>query len=289
MKNILITGANGMFGQDAVMLFKDFGYEVIAATKSDLDVTNLASLQKIFSRQKIDLVIHAAAYTRVDEAENNRDLAFLINAEGAKNVALATKEKSIPLVYISTDYVFDGEKGSAYLTSDNPNPVNIYGASKLAGEENVRRINPQHYIVRTSWLYGRHGKNFVDTMIQISHRQKVIKVVSDQFGCPTWTYDLALGIKKLIEEKKSFGIYQVCGNGITSWYEFAKKIFEFCGVKIEVIPVSTTDFPRPAKRPKFSAMNNDGLCRNWEEALEEYCAIAFSKNINSACKLKIDS
>ena len=269
-KTILITGANGMFGSEACELFSKWNYEVIAAKKSDLDVANFSAVQKFFSEKKIDFVIHAAAYTKVDAAESNRDLAFLINSEGAKNIALATKEKSIPLIFISTDYVFDGEKGDVYFPSDKTNPINIYGASKLAGEENIRTINPQHYIVRTSWLYGKNGKNFVDTMLALSKKQQEIKVVDDQFGCPTWTYDLALGIEKLIEEKKPFGTYQICGGGITNWYKFAKKIFEILKINVEVIPVKTSEFPRPAKRPKFSAMNNARLCRNWQEGLTDY-------------------
>lgn len=273
-KTILITGANGMFGQDACELFARWGYEIIAAKKSDLDVTDFSQVQKFFTEnKKPDFVIHAAAYTKVDDAESNKDLAFLINSGGAKNIALATKERSIPLIFISTDYVFDGEKSEVHSAFDKTNPINIYGASKLAGEKNIREINPQHYIVRTSWLYGKNGKNFVDTMIALSKKQQEIKVVDDQFGCPTWTCDLALGIKKLIEEKKPFGIYQICGGGITNWYEFAKKIFEILKIKITVIPVKTEEFPRPAKRPKFSAMDNEKLCRDWRDALKDYLAV----------------
>ena len=269
-KTILITGARGMFGQDAARLFLESGYDVLSATKADLDVTNLAQVQEFFAQKKIDFVLHAAAYTKVDDAETNRDLAFLINGEGAKNVAIASNEKSVPIIFISTDYVFDGEKGAPYLVSDKTNTINVYGASKIAGEENVRQENPRHYIVRTSWLYGKNGKNFVDTMIALAKNRKSLKVVNDQFGCPTWTMDLAQGVKNLIEKEMPFGTYQLCGAGVTSWFGLAKKIFEILEIEIEVIPVNTEEFPRPAKRPKFSAMDNQGSCRNWQEMLFDY-------------------
>ncbi len=269
-KTILITGAHGMLGQDAAQLFLDSGFDVLKAEKGDLDVTNLAQVQEFFAKNKIDFVLHAAAYTKVDDAEANADLAFLINAEGAKNVAIATNEKSIPIIYISTDYVFDGEKGVPYFASDKTNPINVYGASKLAGENAVKQANPKHYIARTSWLYGQNGKNFVDTMIALSKTQKSLKVVNDQFGCPTWTVDLAEGVKNLIEKDMPFGTYHLCGGGVASWFEFAKKIFEILKIEIEVIPVATTEFPRPAKRPKFSAMENSGLLRLWSSGLIDY-------------------
>lgn len=269
-KTVLITGANGMFGQDAAEVFINSGYNVLLASKSDLDVTNLEKVQQFFSQNNFDFVLHAAAYTKVDDAETNRELAFLINAKGAKNVAIASNAKSLPIIYISTDYVFDGEKGVPYFTDDKTNPINVYGASKLAGEEEVKKENPQHYIARTSWLYGKHGKNFVDTMIAISKNQKSLKVVNDQFGCPTWTVDLAGAVKNLIENKMPFGTYHLCGEGVTSWFEFAKKIFEISKINVEVIPVTTDQFPRPAKRPQFSAMNNGGMIRSWEEGLVDY-------------------
>jgi dTDP-4-dehydrorhamnose reductase len=230
----------------------------------------LAQVREFFAKNKIDFVLHAAAYTKVDDAETNEDLAFLINAKGAKNVAIASNKKLVPMIYISTDYVFDGEKGAPYLPSDKTNPLNIYGTSKLMGEENVKKENPKHYIVRTSWLYGKNGKNFVDTMIGLSKTQNSIKVVNDQFGCPTWTIDLADGVKNLIEKNMPFGTYHLCGGGASSWFEFAKKIFEILKIEIEVIPVATAEFPRPAKRPKFSAMENSDALAGWEDGLRKY-------------------
>ena len=264
-----------MFGCDASQVFSDAGYKVINAKKTDFDVTNLTEVRKFFAACSFDFVLHAAAYTNVDAAESNRELAFLVNGEGAKNVAIASKEKSLPVIYISTDYVFDGEKKSPYSPRDKTNPINVYGASKLTGEEGVRKENQQHYIIRTSWLYGKNGKNFVDTMVALSHKQSTLKVVADQFGCPTWTMDLAIGIKNLIEKKSLFGIYHICGSGVASWHGFAKKIFEIIGAEIDVIAVTSDEFLRIAKRPKFSAMSNGESCRAWEEALKEYLSQKF--------------
>jgi dTDP-4-dehydrorhamnose reductase len=287
MKTILITGADGMLAKDAAEVFLRAGYSVIKATKTELDVTNFAQVEDFFAdkcaqnkiaknkiaQNKIDFVLHAAAYTKVDDAESNQDLAFLINSTGAKNVAIVSSQHQIPIIYISTDYVFDGEKGAPYLPSDKPNPINVYGASKLAGEENVKKENPMHYIARTNWLYGKHGKNFVDTMLELAKTKTEIKVVNDQIGCPTSTIDLALALKKLIENKMPFGTYHLCGGGFASWFDFAKKIFEIAKIEIEVLPVNTSQFPRPAKRPKFSAMENGGLVEGWEGGLKNYLDI----------------
>lgn len=269
-KTILITGANGMLGREAVEIFSSCGYKVIEGTRDNLDITNQSQVDEFFKKNNFDFVLHAAAYTKVDDAETNRDLAFLINAEGAKNVAIAANKKSIPIVYISTDYVFNGKKNTPYLPSDKTNPINVYGASKLAGEEAVKKENPKHYIIRTSWLYGKYGKNFVDTMITLGKTQKSIKVVNDQFGCPTWSVDLVEAIKNMIEKNMPFGTYHLCGGGVTTWFDLAKKIFEIQKIKIEVIPVKTSEFPRPAPRPKFSAMDNSSALSSWEEGLNKY-------------------
>ena len=274
-KTILLIGANGMFGLDAADIFTAANYEVTKATRADFDITNLQEVELFFKDKSFDFVINAAAYTKVDDAEKEREAAFAVNSTGAKNIASITAKKNTPLIFISTDYVFDGTKTSFYLPEDTTNPKTVYGASKLLGEKYVQAENPRHYIVRTSWLYGEHGKNFVDTMLKISQNQKFIKVVNDQFGCPTWTHDLAYGIKSLIEKDADFGTYQICGSGATSWFEFAKKIFEISEIAVEVIPVSTDEFPRPAMRPKFSAMENHGLCAPWQESLKNYLA---SKN-----------
>ncbi len=270
MKRILLIGCAGMFGKDAAEIFEVAGNEVIKAGRHDLDITDLKAVENFFYEKSFDVVINAAAYTKVDDAELHCDEAFAVNADGAKNIAIVTAAAKIPLIFISTDYVFDGTKNSPYLPSDKPNPQTVYGASKCSGEENVRAINHCHYIVRTSWLYGKNGKNFVDTMLNLAKNQKVIKVVNDQFGCPTSTLDLANGILHLLEKKRPFGTYHICGSGVTSWFEFAKKIFEISQIEVTVLPVATAEFPRLALRPKFSAMDNDGLCNHWVDSLQKY-------------------
>ncbi len=270
MKKILLIGANGMFGQDAASIFSSAGYEVYQATRANFDITNAAQVEKFFSDKVFDFVVNSAAYTKVDDAEKEQEQAFAVNAVGAKNVAEAAAQKNIPVIFISTDYVFDGTKNSLYLPTDFVNPQTVYGSSKLAGEENVKAVNPRHYIVRTSWLYGRYGKNFVDTMLNLAKTQPSLKVVNDQFGCPTSTHDLAQGLLKLMSGNYPFGTYQICGSGVTSWYDFARKIFEISKLDIVVEPVKTEEFPRPAKRPKYSAMDNQGFCRDWQSALQEY-------------------
>jgi len=273
MKTILLTGAKGMFGQDAVKIFTESGYRVIPADIQDFDITDESSVRRFLKDLEFDFAVHAAAYTNVDLAETEREKAFLINEKGAENLAKITAEKNIPIIYISTDYVFDGKKDSAYLSEDKTNPQSVYGESKLAGELAVQKYNSKHFITRTSWLYGKNGKNFVDTMINLSKTQPVLKVVDDQKGCPTWTYDLAEGILKIIENNSDYGIYNACGSGSTTWYGFAKKIFELKGIEIEVLPVTTEEFPRPAKRPRNSVMENNDLCRTWQESLERYLLI----------------
>ncbi|HBG49228.1 MAG TPA: dTDP-4-dehydrorhamnose reductase [Cyanobacteria bacterium UBA9971] len=270
MKTILLTGAKGMFGQDAVKIFSKRGYKVIPVDIEDFNITDEVSVTNYFKDLECDFVIHAAAFTNVDLAETEREKAFLINEKGAENLAKITAEKNIPIVYISTDYVFDGGKDSAYLPDDKTNPQSVYGESKLAGELAVKKYNSKHFITRTSWLYGKNGKNFVDTMINLSKTQSVLKVVDDQKGCPTWTYDLAEGILNIIENKNPYGIYHVCGSNFITWYGFAKKIFELKNINIEILPVTTKEFPRPAKRPRNSVMENNNLCRTWEESLQKY-------------------
>ena len=193
--------------------------------------------------------------------------AELINVTGTENIAETCGKSGITLVYISTDYVFDGTKNSPYRPDDRTNPVNNYGMTKYEGEEAVRSLCEKYYIARTSWLYGHHGRNFVETMLSLSDKPE-IKVVDDQIGCPTWTVELANGIVKLLS--KPYGTYHVCGSGATSWYGFAREVFVQSGLKVNLLPCTTDEFPRPAKRPQYSVMENDGICRNWQAALRDY-------------------
>ena len=269
---VLVTGANGMLGQDLCPILEDIGCFVYESDIDTLDVTNEEEISVAIATIKPDVVIHTAAYTNVDKAEDERDLALKINEQGTANVARACAKNDCVMVYISTDYVFDGEKNVPYVPADSVNPINYYGLTKLKGEEAVKKYCEKYYIVRTSWLYGHHGKNFVETMISLAE-DKELKVVNDQVGCPTWTVELANGIIKLIGTQKEYGVFHICGGGQTSWYGFAKEIFEQIGAKVNLIECTTDEFKRPANRPKYSVMNNEKYCRDWKVALKDYLAL----------------
>lgn len=264
---ILVTGSNGMLGQDLCPILEDNGFEVIETDVNTLDITNAGQVKSVLSENKPDIVIHCAAYTNVDKAEEDLQTAELINVTGTENIAEVCGKSGITLVYISTDYVFDGTKNSPYKPDDRTNPINNYGLTKYEGEEAVRSLCEKYYIARTSWLYGHHGRNFVETMLSLSDKPE-IKVVDDQIGCPTWTVELANGIVKLFS--KPYGTYHICGSGSTSWYGFAKEIFAQSGLNVNLLPCTTEEFPRPAKRPAYSVMENNGICRNWQAALKDY-------------------
>ncbi len=265
---VLVTGANGMLGQDLCPILEDEGYEVIETDIENLDITDLKTVEKVLSEENPDIVIHCAAYTNVDKAETDYDTAELINAKGTENIAKICTKIHAKMVYISTDYVFDGTSKEPYKPTDKPNPINNYGLTKLHGEVAVRKFCPEHYIARTSWLYGIHGKNFVETMISLKDKPE-LKVVDDQIGCPTWTVELSNGIVKLLNEA-DYGTYHVCGSGHTSWYGFCKEIFNLSDIHANLKPCATKDFPRPAKRPAYSVMENNKICRNWKSALKNY-------------------
>lgn len=271
-KKILVTGAKGMLGSDLCPYLANKGFEVIATDYDNLDITNKDMVFEVFRNQKPDLIIHCAAYTNVDGAESDIEGARKLNYEGTKNVALASKDIDAALLILSTDYVFDGLKTTPYKVTDIPkNPKTVYGQTKLEAENAVKEICEKYYIVRTSWLYGIHGKNFVETMLALSDKPE-LKVVDDQVGCPTSTMELIQGILKVIE--KPYGIYHVCGSNETSWYGFALEIFKQAGLKVNVKPCTTEEFPRPAPRPHYSTMDNTvdniPLCKDWKEALSDY-------------------
>lgn len=271
MKKVLVTGASGMLGQDLCPILEDNGYDVFETDIDLLDITNPDNIDKIFSGEKPEIVIHCAAYTNVDKAEEDIKTARLINATGTENIAKACKKYNATMVYISTDYVFNGEGTKPYKPLDETAPLNNYGLTKWEGEEAVRNNLEKYYICRTSWLYGHHGKNFVETMISLANKPE-LKVVDDQVGCPTWTVDLSNAIIKIIKDKP-YGTYHTCGYGNTSWYGFAKEIFNQAGLKVNLKPCTTDEFPRPAKRPAYSIMDNDGLLRDWKKALKDYMAL----------------
>ena len=276
-QTVLVTGANGMLGQDLCPILEDNGFAVVETDVETMDITNISSIRSKIEEINPDIIIHCAAYTNVDKAEEDLKTAELINANGTENIAKICGEKDITLVYISTDYVFDGNGTKPYKPSDKTAPLNNYGLTKWQGEEAVRKYCPKHYIARTSWLYGHHGKNFVETMIALASKSAdgvpaELKVVDDQVGCPTWTCELANGIVKLLEEY-DFGTYHVCGSGYTSWFGFASEIFKLAGLNVNLKPCSTEEFPRPAKRPHYSVMDNNGICREWKAALKDYLAL----------------
>lgn len=267
MVKVLVTGANGMLAQDLIPTLEDENYEVIEANKKILDITNLFQVKSVIEKENPDIVIHCAAYTNVEKAQDELQIARNVNVDGTENLAKICAQKDIELVYISTDYVFDGNKKTPYEVDDEPNPINNYGLTKLEGERIVQKYCEKYYIIRTSWLYGHYGKNFVETMLSLSDKEE-LKVVDDQIGCPTWTMDLSNAIVKILDEE--YGIYHACGSGETSWYGFAKEIFKLADKKVNLIPCNSDEFKTKAKRPKYSVMNNNKICRNWELALKDY-------------------
>lgn len=275
---IVVTGAGGMLGRALTPCLEKRGHEVIAVPKEDLDVTNYTEVVSNLQKTKPDLVIHSAAYTKVDQAESEPGLAYFINGYGTENLAVAAGDLNIPVLYVSSDYVFDGEQKQPYTTWDKTRPLSIYGKSKLAGEEAIQRHLNRFYIVRTSWLYGPHGSNFVDTISRMAGERKQLRVVSDQVGTPTCTLTLAEVIADLIVTNR-WGVYHATDEGVTNWWEFAVEIVK--GKDVEVVPIETKDFPRPATRPKYSVLDKTTLISTigreltpWQEALQRYLALS---------------
>jgi dTDP-4-dehydrorhamnose reductase len=273
---ILVTGAKGQLGIDVVNALSNKNI-IIGHDVDTLDIANLESTLELTKAEKPDLIINCAAYTNVDGCEENIDTAYKVNAIGARNLAIASVETNSRLLHISTDFVFDGKAEKPYIEFDSPSPLSVYGKSKLAGEEFIRQINPRHYILRTAWLYGKNGNNFVKTMIKLANEKNVINVVDDQFGSPTLTNDLVKAME-LIIGTEAYGTYHSTNNGECSWNEFAKKIFAYAGKEgIEVKPISTKELNRPAIRPAYSVLKNYMLelqfsynMRDWEEGLKDY-------------------
>jgi len=272
---IVVTGANGQLGKE-LSQWSNVSADIIGLSRDILEIKSLSACRQIFSLHSPDIVIHCAAYTAVDQAESESDEAFRVNAVGTRNVAIAAREIGAKLCYISTDYVFDGFGVTPYHEYDITNPKTVYGMSKLAGERLVQTLHDRYYIVRTSWVYGKFGNNFVNTMLKLAEEKSELKVVSDQLGSPTYTYDLAEFLIELVQTDY-FGIYHASNTGVCSWFDFAKAIFEESGHKTIVTACSTEEFPRPAPRPAYSVMEHSGiringlkLLRPWREALNHY-------------------
>ncbi|MCI0663979.1 MAG: dTDP-4-dehydrorhamnose reductase [Acidobacteria bacterium] len=267
---VLVTGSGGQLGQ--ALLEELNAHELIPLTHSDLDVTRFSEVREAVSTYRPEIVINAAAYTNVDGAETERERAYRVNAGGPGNLAAATAELQTPLLTISSDYVFDGLAGMPYHEFDRTNPLSVYGSSKLAGEETVAALNPRHYIVRTAWLYHIIGRNFPRTMLAQADRAKV-QVVNDQHGSPTYAPHLARAVSRLIDTG-AYGTYHLAGSGAASWFEMTKRLYKLMEIGTDVIPVTTSEYPRPAHRPPFSVLttiqNPEILLPHWEEGLAEF-------------------
>ncbi|MBW2663306.1 MAG: dTDP-4-dehydrorhamnose reductase [Deltaproteobacteria bacterium] len=291
---ILVTGSKGQLGRELISQGKQFNFEILSFDLPELDITDIIQVEKILSNFHPSLIINAAAYTNVDGAESEKTLAFKVNREGPANLAKACAKAKIPLIHISTDYIFDGRKGMPYIETDPVSPTGVYGKSKEQGEAEVRSHLNRHIILRTAWLYGIHGHNFVKTMLKLGKEKKIIKVVADQYGCPTSADDLAETVLIIADRirngsKIKWGTYHYCGHGITTWHKFAKTIFEisreYDSMENPMVePVTTSEYPTKAKRPAFSALDCSLIHKNfgisvkpWQESLKR--TIRALKNI----------
>ena len=274
--SVLITGANGQLGKELVKQFKQRDYRVFAMSRKDIDITNQVNVEEKILSYHPDVIIHAAAYTAVDLAEKNKKVAYETNALGSYYIACAAKKVGAKMVYISTDYVFNGEKSCPYTEEDEVNPLSTYGMSKWIGEKLVQSSLQESYIIRTSWLYGHEGNNFVKTMLYLAKQQKEINVVNDQVGSPTYTKDLVDVICRLLG--KRYGTYHVSNSDSCSWYEFAREIFLEVGNDPTLVKsVTTKEYGASTIRPSYSVMEckklkNEGIKmpRSWQSALHEF-------------------
>ena len=291
--NILVTGAKGQVGRELIEQGHLKGFSMVGTHHHELDITDRHAIENELFKNNIRLAINAAAYTAVDKAESESEQAFEINSNGAACMASACSKANIPLIHISTDYVFNGEKKEPYVETDSISPIGVYGKSKAQGEAEVKNHLKQHIILRTSWVYGIHGHNFVKTMINLAKTTDIIRVVDDQIGCPSFARDIAkaiLSIADHIQRQKEpqWGTYHYCGMGTTSWFGFAEKIFEFTN-KFETlalkqaVPIRTDEYPTAAKRPANSALNCNlihqhfGIIQTpWEHSLEEMITDLYS-------------
>jgi dTDP-4-dehydrorhamnose reductase len=294
---LLITGSKGQLGWELCRQGERKGFSIIPLDLPEFDITDQAAVANAVSLSDPDLVINGAAYTAVDKAEAEEPLVFAVNRDGPYYLALSCAQKGIPLIHISTDYVFDGLKDRPYLETDHVSPISVYGRSKAEGEAQIRDALKHHIIIRTSWLCGVHGNNFVKTMLKLGRERDEIRVVADQAGCPTFAADLAeciLNITSMINngEKISWGTYHYCGGGSTTWFGFASKIFEIAkkyeSFKLkDVIPIKTTEYPTAAVRPLNSVMDCSlltkefNICRHpWEESLAAMIGRYYSEERN---------
>ncbi|MFX3632153.1 MAG: dTDP-4-dehydrorhamnose reductase [Candidatus Pristimantibacillus sp.] len=273
---VIVTGANGQLGRELTEWKTNDSVEIIGLGRDELDITNIVVCRTLLLQHRPDVIIHCAAYTAVDKAESEPDEAFRVNAAGTRNIAVAAREIGAKLCYISTDYVFDGMGTIPYNEYDHVNPQTVYGKSKLAGEQAVQTLHDRFFIVRTSWVYGKYGNNFVKTMLKLADEKDRLTVVADQHGSPTYTYDLAEFLLQLVQTDY-YGIYHASNTESCTWFEFAQAIFNESGKTVQVDPCTTEQFPRPAPRPAYSIMDHSAIRSNglpplrpWREALVHY-------------------
>lgn len=276
---ILVTGVKGQLGFDVVNELEKRGHTAIGVDVEEMDITDAAAVEKGMKAQELDAVIHCAAYTAVDAAEDNREICMRVNADGTRNIARVCKELGLKMVYISTDYVFDGKGERPWEPDDARSPLNVYGESKYEGELAVEEYLDKYFIVRIAWVFGVNGKNFIKTMLKLAENHKELNVVNDQTGSPTYTYDLAVLLVDMVETEK-YGRYHATNEGLCTWYEFAQEIFRQAGVDVKVNPVSSEEFPAKAERPHNSRMDKSKLTENgfallptWQDALKRYLEV----------------
>lgn len=265
---VLVTGADGQLGYDVVKKLKELNIEHIGVDKEDFDLTNEKETKNFIINYQPDVIVHCAAYTDVDEAEVERELCYQINVLGTKYVAESAKELNAKMLYISTDYVFDGQGEEPFEVTDQPNPINYYGETKYQGEQEVQKLLNKYFIIRTSWVFGEHGDNFIKTMLKLGKEKDEISVVADQYGSPTYTGDLVELIIKMIRTD-NYGIYHATNEGFCSWYEFAKIIFQAANMDVNTKPVSSDKFKTNAKRPNNSRLSKKELDNNKFDKLTE--------------------
>ncbi len=274
---VLVTGINGQLGHDVMGELNKRGHEAVGVDIEEMDITDAECVKRVMTQTAPDAVIHCSAYTAVDRAEEEVELCRRVNAEGTKNVAEVCARLDCKLLYLSTDYIFSGEGERPWEPGDEPDPLNVYGLTKFEGEQEIKSRLKKYFIVRISWVFGVNGNNFIKTMLRLGRENGAVRVVDDQIGSPTYTYDLAVLLVDMIETER-YGEYHASNEGICSWYEFAKEIFAAAGMnEVEVTPVSSEEFPAKAKRPKNSRMSKEELVKNgfnklpsWQDAVKRY-------------------
>lgn len=275
---ILVTGYSGQLGYDVVLEGKKRGFDMIGVGHKELDITQEEQVRNYIHTVKPGVVIHCAAYTAVDNAEDNKDVCFDVNVNGTKNLAASAKSMDAKFIYISTDYVFEGTGTEPFTEEDAANPVGYYGITKYEGEKAVQSLLDKYFIIRISWVFGINGNNFIKTMLRLAETRKELNVVGDQYGSPTYTFDLAKLLLDMAETEK-YGVYHASNEGFTTWADFAKEIFQVAGKAVKVNSITTEEYPTKAVRPKNSRMSKDKLEKNgftrlpaWQDALTRYIA-----------------